>query len=371
LAKRDYYEVLSLNRGASADEVKKAYRKAALQFHPDKNPGNKESEELFKEATEAYQVLSDPERRAKYDKFGHAAFEQGAGFQGFGDFSGFEDVFGDIFSSFFGGTSQGRSSSRAGRDLRYDLAVEFEEAVFGCSKEIEFQRRSNCEDCSGSGATPGSKPEACKQCGGSGQVRMQQGFFTIARTCSICQGTGEFIANPCRGCDGSGLKAKSVKVQVKIPAGIDAGQRLKLRGEGDGGPLGGPAGDLYVLINIKEHPIFERDESEIICTMPISYPSAVLGADINVPTLDGSVSMKIPSGTESGKIFRLRGKGVPILGTNRRGDQHVRIVVNVPKKVSERHRQALETLKEFEQDGQGMAEAKSFFEKMRDMFAGT
>ncbi len=371
MAKRDYYEVLGLSRSASLDEVKKAYRKAALQFHPDRNPGNKESEEKFKEATEAYSVLSDAEGRAKYDQFGHAAFDnRSGGFEGFGDFSGFEDIFGDLFGAFFGGMGGGggrRTRGRAGRDLRYDLEVSFEEAAFGAEKSIRIGRRVACEGCEGSGSAKGSTPESCKECSGQGQIRIQQGFFTIARTCGTCGGSGQTIKNPCTQCNGAGLKAKEVTLSVKVPPGIDDGQRLKLRGEGEPGSLGGPAGDLYVQIAVKPHQIFEREGSEIICEVPISYGIAVLGGEVDVPTLEGLTKLKIPHGTPLGKVFRLKGKGIQILGSMRRGDQHVRISVLVPKKVSEERKKLLESLAEL--DAKELAEGeKGFFDKVKDIF---
>ena len=371
MTKRDYYEVLEVSNTATLDEIKKAYRKKALQHHPDKNPGNKDSEELFKEATEAYSIISDADNRRKYDQFGHAAFQQGGrgGFTDFGDFSGFEDIFGDLFSSFFGGAVAGgrRSRGRAGRDLRYDLELTFEEAVFGVEKNVTLSRRVSCETCSGSGAAAGHSPETCKHCGGSGQVGVQQGFFTITRTCNICNGSGKVIRNPCADCRGAGLRAVEGKLNVKIPPGIDNGQRLKLKGEGEAGSGGGPSGDLYVHIAVKDHPIFERQESEIICEVPISYSTAALGDEIDVPTLEGTVKMKIPAGTQSGKIFRLRSKGAPIIGTNRRGDEHVRVVVKVPKKLSEEHRKTLEKLREAE-SRDVESETKSFFDKVKSLF---
>ena len=364
MSKRDCYEVLEVSRNASLNEIKKAYRQLALKYHPDKNPDDKDAEEKFKEATEAYSILSDPEKRKSYDQFGHAAFSQGgAGFSGFNDFSAFEDIFSDIFGSFFGG---GRSSVRAGNDLRYDLTIDFEEAVFGAEKNIEIARKTACDDCSGSGAAPGSSPEACKHCGGSGQMRIQQGFFTIGRTCDICQGSGQVVTDPCKSCDGKGMTVSQGKINVKIPAGIDHGQRLKLRGEGEPGLMGGPSGDLYVHLSVKEHPVFERQDSELVCEMPISYADAVLGTELVVPTLEGEAKLKIPGGTPSGKIFRLRNKGVPILGTNRRGDQHVRVYIKVPKKISEKRREVLETLRALEDDESD--DDRGILEKVKDMF---
>lgn len=381
MAKRDCYEVLGVQKSASKDEIKKAYRKLAVQFHPDKNPGNKEAEEKFKEATEAYSILSDESSKAKYDQFGHAAFEQGggAGFRGFqgGDFSGFEDLFGDLFGSdifgsffggAFGGAGGGRARAGAGRDLRFDLEITFEEAAFGGEKEISIARNVACDGCKGSGAEAGSKIERCKQCGGAGQVRMQQGFFTIQRPCHVCEGSGEKHTSPCKKCSGAGRTSARSKLSVKIPAGIEHGQRLKLRGEGEPGTRGGPSGDLYVQISVKDHPIFEREGADIMCQVPVDYSDAVLGAEISVPTLEGMVNMKIPTGTESGKVFRLKNKGVKVLGTNSRGDQHVRVVIEVPKKVSEEERKLLLRLQELRKASPN-SETASFFEKMKGMFS--
>ena len=374
MSKRDYYEVLGVAKGADVGEIKKAYRKLALQFHPDKNPGNKEAEEKFKEATEAYSVLSDTENRKKYDQFGHAAFGQGAGgFNGGGNFSnfeGFEDIFGDIFSSFFGGGHAGgfRSGGQVGRDLRYDLTVTFEEAAFGAEKEITLMRKQACSECSGSGSKAGSTSDTCKDCRGTGQVRIQQGFFTMSRTCGRCQGKGSIITNPCSKCLGSGLQSASGKLKVTIPAGIDHGQRLKLRGEGEAGQGGAPSGDLYVVISVKEHPVFERHESDIICEVGIPYTTAVLGSEIEVPTLEGNVKLKIPAGTQSGKIFRLKNRGIVVLGTNQRGDQHVKVSIVVPKKISDKHKKALSELIDIEKADYEQAN-KSFFGKVREMFS--
>ncbi|MDZ4784646.1 MAG: molecular chaperone DnaJ [bacterium] len=376
MAKRDCYEVLGVAKSASKDEIKKAYRKLAVKFHPDKNPGNKEAEDKFKEATEAYSLLSDDASRRKYDQFGHAAFEQGGGGRGFqgGDFSGFEDIFGDvfgsdIFSSFFGGGGGGgRGRGQAGRDLKYNLDITFEEAAFGAEKEIAVSRNMACSGCAGSGAEPGSKAERCTNCGGAGQVRMQQGFFTIARTCHVCSGRGEKISKPCKKCSGTGHDQVKGKISVKVPAGIEHGQRLKLRGEGEAGLDGGRSGDLYVQIAVKEHEVFEREGADVMCEVPITYPSAVLGTEISVPTLDGMVNMKIPPGTTSGKVFRLKNRGVKVLGTNSRGDQHVRVVIEVPRKISKEEEELLNKLSEIRRNSPN-SETQSFFEKMKGMFS--
>lgn len=373
MEKRDYYDVLEVPRGVSIDEVKKAYRKKAVQFHPDKNPGNKEAEEKFKEATEAYSVLSDPEKRAKYDQFGHAAFGQGGqGFSGFdfGDASGFEDIFGDIFGAFFGGGAAGsrRSRVKPGQDLKCTMEVSFEEAVFGVEKDIEIGRRLRCAACSGSGCASGSAKETCQQCRGQGQVGVQQGFFTITRPCPVCAGSGTIIRNPCQTCRGSGLKLAQSKIKVKVPAGIDNGQRLKLKGEGEPSGSDGPNGDLYVQVVVREHQLFQRQDSEIVCDMPLSFASAALGDEIEVPTLEGKVKLTIPAGTQSGKVFRLKGKGVPVLGSNKRGDQHVRVHVRVPKKLTSDQKKALEKFKSLDTESYD-PDSKGFFEKVRDLFS--
>jgi molecular chaperone DnaJ len=369
VSKRDCYEVLSVPRSATLDDIKKSYRKLAMQYHPDRNPDNKESEDKFKEATEAYSILSDAENRAKYDQFGHAAFQQGrGGFEGFSDFSGFEDIFGDIFSSFFGGAGASRKSKvRAGKDLRYDLEISFEEAAFGVEKDIVIPKRVICDDCKGSGAKEGTKPEQCSDCQGTGQVKMQQGFFTISRPCGKCSGVGQVNKHPCKTCHGAGLKASKASLRVKVPPGIDEGQRLKMRGEGEASAGGGQPGDLYVQIAIRPHEIFQRQDAEIVCDVPISYATAALGTEIEVPTLEGLTKLKIPSGTESGKIFRLKNKGIQILGSNQRGDQHVRVTIEIPKKLSQEHRELLEKLKEVELKDANSS-SKSFLDKVKAMF---
>lgn len=368
MSKRDYYEVLGVSRDTSFEEIKKSYRKAALKYHPDRNPGDKTSEELFKEATEAYQVLSDPESRRRYDQFGHAAFSNGGG-GGFADFSSFaQDIFGDVFGAFFSSAGAAAGSRvRAGRDLRYNLEITLEESAFGTEKEITIARPGPCDECEGSGARKGTKAETCKHCNGTGQIRIQQGFFAISRPCNICAGEGQVITDPCPTCKGIGTTRTEVTLSVKIPAGIDQGQRLKLRGEGEAAPKGGVAGDLYVVVSIKPHALFERQETELFCQLPISYAQAVLGGQIEVPTLDGEISMKIPPGTQSGKTFRLKGKGIVDLHAGRRGDQHVRVYVHVPTSVTDRQRELLEELSSIE--GKPVAnESRTFFDKVKDFF---
>lgn len=375
MSKRDYYEVLGVSRGASDNEIKKAYRKLAMQYHPDKNPDNKEAEAKFKEASEAYAVLSDQTKRQKYDQFGHQAFEGGAGgfdFNNFQGFEGFEDIFGDIFSSFFGGSrGGGRSMGQPGNDLRYDLEITFEEAAFGTEKEIELRRRRTCKECHGSGAEKGSQAKTCSDCNGAGQVRVQQGFFAISRTCPTCSGMGQTIDKPCKICRGSGLDLVKGKLKVTIPPGIDTGQRLKLSNEGESGLKGGPDGDLYVVVMIRPHQVFKRHDSDVLCEMPVTYTTAVLGGELEVPTLEGKVKLKIPAGTPSGKIFRMRNKGIQILGTNRRGDQHVKVSVHIPKKVSDKHTKILEELKkvETEEIKPEVGEDEGFFDKFRSIFS--
>jgi molecular chaperone DnaJ len=356
---------LGLSRNASADEVKKAYRKLALKHHPDRNSGDPESEEKFKEATEAYQVLSDEGNRSKYDRFGHSAFEGGAGF---GDFSGFADeIFGDLFSAFFGGAAGGASRrGPVGRDLKYQLEITLEEAHSGIERKIELERPIPCEACSGTGSRGGAAPARCKHCAGSGQIRVQQGFFTLARTCPVCRGSGAMIEDPCPDCDGSCSQTKRSELNVKIPSGIDSGQRLKLRGEGEK-IKDGPAGDLYVEIFIKQHDVFHRQGSEIIVDVPVTYTQAVLGSEVEVPTLHGPVNLKIPAGTESGKVFRLRQKGMMDMQSARYGDQHVRTRIYVPQKLSDEEREILEKLSEVE-GTPTLNEGKSFFDRVKDFF---
>jgi molecular chaperone DnaJ len=367
--KRDYYDVLGVSRNATADELKKAYRKLAMKYHPDRNPGDKAAEDQFKEASEAYQVLSEPERRAQYDRFGHAAFEQGGGFGGF-DFStaGFEDIFSDIFGDFFGASrGRGRSRVQRGEDLRYDLEIRFEEAVFGTERVINVPRLASCEACSGRGTKGGSARTTCGACRGSGQLRFQQGFFTIAKTCGQCAGQGTVVKDPCRPCNGSGVTEKTQALNIKIPGGVDTGSRLKLRGEGEAGRSGGPAGDLYVVINVQQHPLFTRQDNDIVCEMPISFPQAALGAEIEVPTVEGKFKMKVAPGTQSGAVLRLRGKGARDLRGSGRGDQLVRVVVETPRKLTTRQREILE---EFARSSGEEVNplTKGFFDKVKEIF---
>jgi molecular chaperone DnaJ len=363
--KRDYYELLGIVRSAGEDEVKKAYRKLALQYHPDRNPGDKQAEERFKEVSEAYQVLSDPQKRAQYDKFGHAAFgDNGPGF----DFnSGFEDIFGDIFGEFFGGAGARRRSESRGEDLRYNLTLSFEEAVSGVEKKIKIPRHGPCDMCRGTGAKAGTSPQTCPSCRGRGQVSFQQGFFSVSRSCSQCHGQGTFVNDPCTSCGGAGRVRKMHTLSVKIPAGVDNGSRLKLRGEGETAPARGVPGDLYVVIQVEPHPIFTRENLDILCDVPISFVQAALGAEIDVPTLDGKIKMKIPSGTQSGKVFRIKGKGVKDVHGYEQGDQHVLVLVETPTHLTARQK---ELLKEFAALGGEDINplSKGFFDKVKQLF---
>ena len=364
--KRDYYEVLGVTRTADDDELKRAYRKLALKYHPDKNPDSRlEAEERFKEISEAYQILCDPQRRAQYDRFGHAAFQQGGGF----DFAaGFDDILGDLFGDFFGtGRGRGgRTRARRGADLQYQLEISFVEACRGCEKTLSIPRLTRCETCSGRGAKPGTAPQTCPQCNGSGQMRFQQGFFSIAKTCGKCNGQGQIVTNPCPTCDGAGARRQTFNVNVKIPAGVDAGSRLKLRGEGEAGENGGPSGDLYVLLDVDEHPIFARDGNDLVCEVPISIAQAALGTEIEVPTLDGSAKVKVPAGTQSGQMFRLRGRGGADVNGYGTGDEIVRIIVETPRKLSARQRELLEEFAKLSgEDVHPMS--KSFLDKVKSM----
>ncbi len=355
--KRDYYEVLGIAKGASEDEIKKAYRKLAKANHPDLHPGDKECEERFKEINEAYEVLSDPDKRAKYDQFGHAAFDPsaggpgGAGFGGFGGFGdifggGFGDIFGDIFGGFGGGQQQ-RSGPRRGENLRVRLNITFEEAAFGCEKEINVGRVEQCPDCKGTGCAPGTTPEVCPDCKGTGSVRTTQrtpfGMVQTSGACKKCGGRGKIIHQPCPRCGGRGAVRKNQTIKVKIPAGIDDGQTLNLRGKGNAGLDGGPAGDLLITVFVKPHPLFERDGNSVLMEMPVSFAQAALGAEIEVPTIDGRVKLTIPEGTQPGSVFRLRGKGIPYLQSkgNGRGDQFVTITVTVPKNMTAEQKERL------------------------------
>ncbi|MCI8472192.1 MAG: molecular chaperone DnaJ [Clostridiales bacterium] len=336
--KRDYYEVLGLSKGASEDEIKKAYRKLAKQYHPDMNPGDKVAEGKFKEVNEAYDVLSDPDKKGKYDQYGHAAFDPASGFGGgaggFGGFDGFD--ISDIFSSFFGGGSSRRPNGPVrGDDVRLRVTLSFEEAVFGCKKEVQYQRIQKCPDCNGSGAAKGTSAKQCPDCGGRGQVNVQQrtpfGVMQTSKTCDRCRGSGKIIDTPCKNCRGGGYVRATKKLEVSIPAGIDDGQGIALRGEGSDGRNGGPAGDLTISVNVRPHAFFERDGYDIYCDVPVTFADAALGADLQVPTIDGSETLHIPEGTQTGTTFTLKNKGVQVVNSKNRGNMYITVVVEVPK----------------------------------------
>ncbi len=373
--KADFYELLGVNKTASEAELKTAYRKLAMQYHPDRNPDNPAAEAKFKECSEAYGVLSDPEKRAAYDRFGHAAFQGAAGggggspFQG-GGFGGQDvgDIFGDIFGEMFnmGGNRKGSRVQR-GRDLRYDMILEFTEAVFGVEKEITIKRAEICEDCNGSGAAKGTQPKTCPTCKGAGQMRFQQGFFSVARTCSQCNGTGTIVTDPCKTCNGNTLVEREHKLLVKVPAGVEQDTRIRYQGEGEAGRFGGPAGDLYVILSVKKHKFFERDGDDLHCVMPISFPQAALGTELQIETLEGPETIKVPEGTQSGREFKLRGKGVPHLNERGKGDLVVEIRVATPSKLTRQQRDLMKQLEEtMVVDNE--PHSRGLFGKMKDMF---
>jgi len=383
--KKDYYEILGVSREATDEEIKKAYRKLAKKYHPDVNPGDKEAEAKFKEINEAYEVLSDPDKRSKYDRFGHSAFEQGGfdsgfgGFGGFGDFGfgGFSDIFETIFDfdGSFGGSgfgsrgSRGRKGPQRGSDLRYKLEITFEEAAFGTEKEIALSRTEVCNTCKGSGSKPGTSPETCKHCNGTGQVQYRRntalGSFVSIKTCEVCGGEGKVITNPCETCKGSGRIKKNVKINVKIPAGIDNGQTISLRGEGEPGLRGGPPGDLYIDISVKPHSIFQRRGTDIMCEIPITFVQGALGAEIEVPTLEGKMQYSIPEGTQTGTVFKIKGKGIPNIRGNGRGDLYFKVNIEVPRKLNEKQKAILREFAAISGD-EVYEQRKSFFDKMKD-----
>lgn len=363
---KDYYEILGVSRDASAADLKKAFRQLALKYHPDRNPGDKGSESKFKEINEAYSCLGDPEKRAHYDRFGttegigggYGQFSSGAGF---GDI--FEDIFGDLFGAFGG---QRRQRPTKGNDLRYDLDITLDEAVFGTEKIIDFKKWEQCLTCKGSGSEPGKSPETCTTCKGTGQVRFQQGFFSVSKSCGKCHGSGKIITHPCKTCKSSGKMQVEKSISIKIPPGVDSGSTLRVSGEGEPGIYGGPPGVLYVVLNIEEHPFFKREGTEIYCEIPVPFPQAVLGSEIEVPTLDGSTKLKIPSGTPSGHLFYIKGKGAPRVGGHHRGNQIVKIHIDVPKKLSPRQKEILEEFASLSGDDV----SKGFKEKLKDLFTG-
>jgi len=341
MAKRDYYEILGVTKGASADEIKKAYRRLAMKHHPDRNKDDDSAEEKFKEAKEAYDVLKDGDKRAAYDKFGHDGVRGGPAGGGYSS-EGFSDIFGDVFGDIFGGGRRGRSQVFRGADLGYELKLDLERAVTGDSITIDVPTQVTCDECDGSGSEKGSEPVSCTTCGGVGQVRMQQGFFSIQQTCPACKGSGTVITSPCHKCDGRGRVSKTKKLSVKVPAGVDDGDRIRLSGEGEAGRNGGPPGDLYVEIRVKPHNIFRRDGADLSCEVPISFAKATLGGEVELPTLDGNVSLKIPPGTQSEKVFRLRGKGVTTVRDKRLGDLFAKVSVETPINLTEEQTALLE-----------------------------
>ena len=374
MAKRDFYEILGVNRDASDDDIKKAYRKLAMKFHPDRNLDNPKAEEHFKEAKEAYEILSDSQKRTAYDQYGHAGVDPQSGVGGGAGMGGFTDAFSDIFGDIFGGGGRGggsRSSVYRGADLRYNLDITLEEAARGTETRIRIPTMAECEICHGSGAKKGSEPKTCPTCAGHGQVRMQQGFFSIQQTCPKCHGTGRYIPDPCAPCSGSGRVKQHKTLSVKIPSGIDEGDRIRLTGEGELGVNGGPPGDLYVQIHLKPHAVFQRDHDDLHCEMPVSFASAALGGEIEIPTLDGVARLKVPSETQTGKIFRLRGKGIKGVRSIGHGDLLCHVVIETPVNLTDRQR---ELLKEFEEISQGNAQhhnprAQGWMDKVKDFFS--
>jgi molecular chaperone DnaJ len=370
--KRDYYEVLGVARGASEQEIKSAYRKLALQFHPDRNPNNPDAEEKFKECSEAYAVLADGDKRAAYDRFGHAGVSGAGAAAGFDPaiFQDFSDLFGDFFGfgeMFGGGGGRRRSRAQRGPDLREDITLDFEEAVFGTETKVTVRRHEACEECKGSGAAAGKAPVTCRSCAGRGQVRYQQGFFSIARTCPTCQGTGSVITDPCPKCKGEGRVLRQRTIDAKVPAGVEDGTRIRFAGLGEAGTFGGPAGDLYVVLHVKEHSFFEREGNDLYCVMPISFTQAALGTEIVVPTLEGEHTLKIPEGTQSGTTLRIRNKGVPVLNGHGKGDLFVEVRLQTPSKLTKRQRELLQEL-----DGitriENKPQRRTLLGKVKDIF---
>jgi molecular chaperone DnaJ len=379
VSKRDYYEILGVARSATEQEIKSAYRKLALKFHPDRNPGDKVAEEQFKEAAEAYAILADTDKRHMYDRFGHAGLG-GAATGGFDPtvFTGFEDILGGLgdifgFGDVFGGGRR-RGGPQRGTDLRYDLEISFDEAAKGTEASIQIPRQETCETCHGSGAAAGSSPVTCPQCQGRGQLRYQQGFFTVARTCGQCRGSGSVITKPCATCRGAGRVQQEKKLNVRIPAGIATGQRLRLSGEGEAGPGGGPSGDLYVVVHVQEHPFFQRDGNDLYCEIPLNFTTLALGGEIQIPTLDGQEAFAIPAGTQTGSTFRIRGQGMPDVSGRGRGDLLMTVKVSTPKKLSKEQRKLLEQLSEtlpkeqFEPTPVGDQADKGLFDRVKDIF---
>jgi molecular chaperone DnaJ len=383
VSKRDYYDILGVSRSASDSEIKSAYRKLAMKFHPDRNPGDKVAEDKFKEAAEAYAILADSEKRSLYDRFGHAGVSSatgaGAGFDPsvFAEFGDFADILGNMFGfgDLFGGGRR-RGGPQRGADLRYDLEISFEEAAHGAETTIQIPRQENCETCHGSGAAPGSSPTTCAQCRGQGQVRFQQGFFTVARTCPQCRGAGKILTRPCATCHGAGRMTRERKITVRIPAGIATGQQLRLQGEGEAGSAGGGPGHLYVVVHVREHEFFRRDGNNLFCEIPVNFTTVALGGEIQVPTLDGPETVKVPEGTQTGTTLRLRGKGLPDVSGRGRGDLFATVQVRTPKKLTKDQRHLLELLvkalpkEKFEPRGreEEVQDERNLFDRVKDMF---
>jgi molecular chaperone DnaJ len=375
MAKRDYYEALGVAKNADEEELKKAYRKLAMKYHPDRNPGDKAAEEKFKEGKEAYEMLSDPQKRGAYDRFGHAGVDPnaGGGAAGAQGFGGFSDVFGDIFGDIFGGQrgpggGGGRSNVYRGADLKYAMEITLEQAAAGHAATIRVPSWNNCATCSGSGAKAGTTAKTCTTCNGQGNVRVQQGFFSVQQTCPKCRGTGKIIPDPCKTCDGAGRTKETKTLEVKIPAGIDDGMRIRSSGDGEPGINGGPAGDLYVEIQIKEHSVFKRDGDDLHCEVPIMMTTAALGGKIDVPTLSGKVEMDVPDGTQSGKVFRLRGKGIKGVRSNYPGDLYCHLAVETPVKLNDKQKDLMRELDLLLRDGKNSPQSKSFVDRVKDFF---
>ena len=374
MKKRDYYEVLGVGREAGEAEIKKAYRQLAMKHHPDRNPGNKDAEEKFKEAAEAYAVLADKDKRARYDRFGHAGLGGAEGFGGFNPevFSDFEDIlgtfFGFSFGDLFGGSGRPRTARRRGADLRFDLEIDFLDAALGCEQEIAVPRLENCPDCSGSGSKTGART-TCEACRGQGQVVHRQGFFSLSRACGRCGGAGTIVKDPCQTCRGEGRRREVRRLNVKIPAGVDTGTRLRIPGEGEGGQQGARAGDLYVLIHVKDHPLFRRDGPNLLVELPITLPQAALGAEVQVPTLEGSSRIGVPAGTQHGAVFCLRGKGLPRPSGGPRGDLYVTIALSVPTRLSRKQRELYEKLVQIEEPVETKDRDKDIFGRVKDIFS--
>lgn len=374
MSKRDYYEVLGVQKGTDAKEIKKSYRRVAMKYHPDRNPDDPAAEEKFKEASEAYEILSDGEKRAAYDQYGHAGVNAQMGGGGQGDFGNFSDVFGDVFGDIFSGGGRGggrgRGGPQRGSDLRYNLELDLEEAVKGTEVKIRVPTLVKCDPCGGSGAKPGSKPVSCTTCGGVGQVRMQQGFFSVQQTCPNCRGKGTTISDPCSSCYGQGRIEETKTLSVKVPKGVDTGDRIRLSGEGEAGPDGGANGDLYVQVVVREHNIFQRDGKNLYCEVPISIIDAALGGDLEVPTLDGKVKLKIPEETQTGKLFRLRGKGVtPVRGGNA-GDLLCKVALETPVNLNKKQKDLLKDLQKTMESGKNSPKTSSWFDSVKSFFDG-